>query len=90
LGATVGAIVPTLSTYPDLTEAVIADAVRLRIFAAAWGAREVLWLSRGGLQLLDPDAAIQYGRALGELDRLLKLLAQGVATALPDGPGGRA
>jgi len=72
-----------------LTEDVIADAIRLRLFAAAFGAREVLWNNRGGLHLLDPDAALQFGHTMGELDKLMRLLMDGIANALPTGPGGR-
>lgn len=72
-----------------LSEDVIADAIRLRLFAAAFGAREVLWNNRGGLQMLDPDTALQFGHTMGELDKLLRLLVDGIANALPSGPGGR-
>jgi hypothetical protein len=73
--------VATDRTYEALTEDVIADAVRLRLFAAAFGAREILWNSRGGLQLLDPESANQYGHTLGELDVLIRLLMNAVKKA---------
>jgi hypothetical protein len=46
----------------------------MRLIAAAEASRDGLWYARGGLQLLTPEQALQFGIALGAVDKLVNLL----------------